>query len=88
MSDIESNRYLGWFTAVSDDVDEPQKQAAEEVNERTTEDCHKECWGQKSRSLLKHRLIGTATPERTEYDHYRPPTTNLQVKRRNQQSDA
>jgi hypothetical protein len=46
-------RYLGWFTAVSDDVDEPQKQAAEEVNERTTEDCHKECWGQKSRSLLK-----------------------------------
>ena len=26
-------RYLGWSTAMSDDVDESQKQAAEEVNE-------------------------------------------------------
>ena len=25
-------RYLGWLTAMSDDVDESQKQAAEEVN--------------------------------------------------------
>ena len=34
LSPTDRVRYLGWFTAMSDDVGESRKQAAEEVNER------------------------------------------------------
>jgi hypothetical protein len=45
--------YLGWFTAMSDDVGESQKHAAEEVTERPRKIATKNARGQNSRSLLK-----------------------------------
>jgi hypothetical protein len=46
-------RYLGWFTAMSDEVGESQKQAAEEISDRLRKIATKNARVPNSRSLSK-----------------------------------
>jgi hypothetical protein len=46
-------RYLGWFTAMSDEVDESQKQAAEEVYARLRRIATKKCSGSELKKFVQ-----------------------------------
>jgi hypothetical protein len=57
-------KYLGWFTAMSDEVDESQKQAEEEVDERLRRIATKKCSGAElkkfvPRILYRYRFSNT-----------------------------